>query len=185
MKIISGRLKGLAIPTIKGANYRPSTGKLKEAIFSILSSGNMLKGANVLDLFSGTGSLAIESISRGAAFATCIDMQASHIKSIKEFTKQIGESESFSYLILDASNLPKAKMQYDVIFIDPPYFKSLAESALISLHKNGWLKASSTILVEVARKEDVKIPESYEIMAERIYGNSKLLILKPSINDVS
>lgn len=178
MRIIAGKFKGMNIPTIKGADYRPSTGKLKEAIFSILCSADAIEGAYVLDLFSGTGSLAFESLSRGAAFVTCVDRESSHIKSIKSFAEKIGEVNNLSTLVVDAANLPKAKIQYDIVFIDPPYFKSLANKSLISLDKNGWLKIGATIILELGRKEDIEIPESYEIIDDRIYGNSKLVILK-------
>lgn len=179
MRIISGRLKGRVIPTLKNANYRPSTGKFKEAIFSIITSGKFcdLKDSYVLDLFCGTCSIAFEALSRGARFATAVDKESAHIKISKEFAVSIGEGENISFLTLDATNLPKAQNQYDIIFMDPPYFLNLADKALISLYKKGWLKNESVIMIETHRKEDLKIPECYKVIDQRIYGNSKLIVL--------
>ncbi len=183
MRIISGRLKGRAIPDKKGFDYRPTTGKLKEAIFSILESGkfgDLLSHAYVLDLFAGTASFAFESLSRGASFVTAIEKDKNLVKISKDFAEKIGESQNISFLISDAAFLPRAHYQYDLVFIDPPYFKSLAEKSLVSLHEKEWLKDSSIIIIELSKKEDVKIPKHYVILEERIYGNSKLLILSYS-----
>lgn len=184
MKIIAGKYKGLLIPIIKNANYRPTTGKLKEAIFSILSSGTItdLEGANVLDLFTGTGSLAFEAISRGARLTLSIDRDANHIKTCKEFAIKIGQQENMMFLNADATNLPKAQKQYDIIFIDPPYFHAMADKTLISLSDKNWLAKDAIIMIEVGRKEDVKIPAYYEKIDERIYGNTKLIILRYDTN---
>lgn len=179
MRIISGRLKGRVIPDKKNFDYRPSTSRFKEALFSILESGRFidLQDSYVLDLFSGTASFAFESISRGAKFATAIDRERDLIKISKEFAEKIGESENLAFLIADATNLPKASIRYDLVFIDPPYFKSLADKALISLREKGWLNNDAIIFIELSRKEDVVIPDYYVLQEERKYGNSKLVIL--------
>lgn len=179
MRIIAGRLKGRVIPDKKNFEYRPSTGKFKEAIFSILESKRFidLSKSYVLDLFSGTASFAFESLSRGAIFASAIDKERELIKISKDFAEKIGESKNISFLIADATNLPKSSNCYDLVFIDPPYFKSLADKALISLHNKGWLNNNAVILIELSRKEDIIIPDYYIILEERKYGNSKLIIL--------
>lgn len=180
MKIISGKHKGRVIPIIKNANYRPTTGKLKEAIFSILGSETIatLEGAFVLDLFSGTGSLAFEAISRGAAYVIGIDRELSHVKTCREFALSISEQDNMKFLAADATSLPKAEREYDIALIDPPYFHQMADKTLVSLYNKGWLKEGAIVMVEVSRKEDVKIPEYYELIDQRIYGNTKLIILK-------
>jgi 16S rRNA (guanine966-N2)-methyltransferase len=184
MRIVSGKYKGMIVPIIKNATYRPTTGKLKEAIFSILSSGTIaeLDGANVLDLFTGTGSLAFEALSRGANFVLGIDREANHIKACKEFATKLSEQDNINFLVSDATNLPNAQKQYDIIIIDPPYFHNMADKTIISLHNKGWLNHGAILMIEVGRKEDVKIPEYYTLLDERIYGNTKLIILRYEAN---
>lgn len=179
MRIISGRLKGRIIPDNKNFGYRPSTGRFKEAVFSILESKKFidLQESYVLDLFSGTASFAFESLSRGAKFITAIDRERDLIKISKIFAEKIGESTNTAFLVADATDLPKASVTYDLVFIDPPYFKSLADKALKSLHHKKWLKYNAIILIELSRKEDITIPDYYTTLDERKYGNSKLIIL--------
>ena len=85
MKIISGRLKGRPIPTLKNSKYRPSTGKLKESMLNILSSleQDFFSNKAVLDLFAGSGSLGIEALSRGARHITLVDIEIDHVKALK------------------------------------------------------------------------------------------------------
>jgi 16S rRNA (guanine966-N2)-methyltransferase len=180
MKIITGRFKGRNIPSLKNATYRPSTGKFKEAVFSILSSMDqgLLNGAYILDLFSGTGSLAFEALSRGGAYATLVDINPSHIKATAEFAKQLGISENVTCLRLDATNLPEALYRHDVVFMDPPYMKAMASKTLDSLHTKQWLQENSIIVIELSKTEDIIISHCYETLYNRLYGNTKLIILR-------
>lgn len=180
MKIIAGKHKGRVVPVIKNANYRPTTGKLKEAIFSILGSNTIvtLEGANVLDLFSGTGSLSFEAISRGASYVLGIDRELSHVKTCREFAIALLEQDNMKFLAADATSLPKAERQYDIVLIDPPYSHQMADKSIVSLYNKEWLKEGSIVMIEASRKEDIKIPEYYEVIDQRIYGNTKLIILR-------
>ncbi|MDF2965366.1 MAG: rsmD [Rickettsiaceae bacterium] len=182
MKIIAGRLKGRNIPTFKGNRYRPSQSRLREALFSILSSGefaeqNILQDAIVLDLFSGAGSLSFEALSRGAAHCTMVDVDAEHLKLAQSAAEHFGEIDNVNCLRLDAANLPMATKKFNLIFIDPPYHSKLADKAMKSIMNKGWLKDGAIVAVEVSRKEDIKPVKSFSVVLERIYGNSKLIIL--------
>lgn len=180
MKIISGRLKGRLIPTIKNPKYRPSTGKLKEAVFSILSSmeKDFFVDKAVLDLFAGTGSLGLEALSRGAAHATLVDIEIDHIKALKNFAEKIGEAGNVTSLRLDATNLPASYNGYDIVFMDPPYSKSFADKALRSLEDKSWLNLGAIIIIELESKEVLVKSCSYVIIDERIIGKAKLMILE-------
>jgi 16S rRNA (guanine966-N2)-methyltransferase len=182
MKIIAGRLKGRNIPTFQGNRYRPSQSRLREALFSILTSGefgeqDILNDAYVLDLFSGSGSLSFEALSRGAKHSTMIDTDAEHLKLSVQAAEQFGEKDNVNCLRLDATNLPTATQKFNLIFIDPPYFNKLADKALKSIIARSWLQDGAVIAVEISRKEDLKLIPGYNIILERIYGNSKLIIL--------
>jgi 16S rRNA (guanine966-N2)-methyltransferase len=185
MKIISGRLKNRLIPSLKNATYRPSTGKFKESVFSILKSmeDDIFDGKSVLDLFAGTGSLAFESLSRGAAHITLVDIEPEHIRVCKEFVEKIGEVDNATFLRLDATNLPLSRVQYDIVFMDPPYEKALCSRTLKSLDEKGWLKEGSILALELGRKEDLVLPARYQMISQRVVGAAKLVIL--SYNEIA
>lgn len=183
IRIIAGKYKGKIIPTKKNADYRPSTAKFREAIFNILSSGkfvdsNFLANSNVLDLFAGSGSLAFEAISRGAEYATLIDVNAEYLKLAKKFIEQLNEQDKVNCLRLSAINLPKSIKKYNLIFLDPPYNENLVTKSLSSLENNDWIEDNAIIIIETSKREDYIISNSYTEIDKRIYNNNKLIILK-------
>ncbi len=183
MRIIAGKHKNRIIPTSKNANYRPSTTKFREALFSILSSGVFLEkqpilGAKILDLFSGAGSLSFEALSRGAKNITLIDNNYSNLKTASNFAQYIGEENNIKTILMDATNLSKAVGQYNLVFMDPPYYNNYVIKSLNSLIENQWLEDRALIVIEIAKKEAPKLPNNLQLVKEKIYGNNKLLILK-------
>jgi 16S rRNA (guanine966-N2)-methyltransferase len=184
LKIIAGKHKNRIIPKVKNAKCRPSTSKFKEAVFSILTSGefidyNLFAGnTDVLDLFSGTGSYAFEAISRGARFATLIDINSDCLKLAQSFAELIGEKDNMNFLNLNALNLPRSKHFYDVIFIDPPYYHDFVSKSIESLIKGGWVNNEALIVAELGQRDDIYLQDNIYLITQRIYGNSKLLILQ-------
>lgn len=183
LKIISGKYKGRIIPTQKNASYRPSTAKFREALFSILTSGKfmedrIIENANILDVYSGTGSLAFEALSRGAISATLIDNNDIYLQSAKIFAEKIGVIDDVSFIKSSAINLPYANRKYNLVLMDPPYENNLPKKTIKSLIKSGWLEDKSYILLEVAKNEDIEEIDNITFMDERKYGNSKLIIMK-------
>jgi len=183
IRIIAGKHKNRIIKTKKSSNYRPSTGKFREAIFSILTSGEYLDNlvlidARVLDVFAGTGSLAFEALSHGALSVTLIDNVQAHLQDAKNFAQIIGEENNVTTLCMDACALPKALYPYDLVFMDPPYNLGLVEKALTSLVRSGWLKVGALIVIEVPKTEDIKPNSSMELLRQKTYGNNKLIMLK-------
>lgn len=183
IRIITGKHKNRIIPTLKNSNYRPSTGKIREAIFSILTSGEFSDGrlftkeSKVLDLFAGTGSLAFESCSRGAGTITLIDINSDYLRVAKEFANKIGEMDNMTFLNINATALPKCKNNFDLIFIDPPYGNNLVPKAVNALKKGQWLKDGSIIVVESDKNEDFA-DDCLEVIKEKIYGDSRLLVVR-------
>lgn len=180
MKIIAGLLKGRKIPIMKNAKYRPSTGMVKEAIFSVLTSRlQSFDSLNVLDAFCGTGSLGLEALSRGASHVTFIDIELLHLKMIKEFVEAISFIEKTDYINIDATKfIKKSSITYDLVFIDPPYNKQMAQKSLSSLHFQGWLNNGAHLIVELAKREEIDIEKCYNILDTKLYGSTKCLILE-------
>ncbi|CEO17797.1 Ribosomal RNA small subunit methyltransferase D [Rickettsia monacensis] len=184
LKIISGKYRNQIIPTAKNIKYRPSTGKLKEAIFSILTSGEFTgnklfnENTHILDLFAGSGSLAFESLSRGAGFATLIDIDTSSLKIAEGFAKSLNIKNNVNFVNINALNLPKANKAFDLVFIDPPYYKDIVPKVMKSLINNNWFKDGTIIVIEMAKLDDYVLDKNIEILREKLYGKSKLLVLK-------
>lgn len=184
LKIISGKYRNQIIHTAKNIKYRPSTGKIKEAIFSILTSGeftdNKLFNDNthILDLFAGSGNFAFESLSRGAGLATLIDIDPSSLKIAEGFAKSLNIENKINFVNLNSLNLPKANKAFDLVFIDPPYHKDIVPKVMKLLVKNNWLKDGSIIVIEMAKLDDYVLDENIEIIREKLYSKSKLLILR-------
>ncbi|WP_316355170.1 16S rRNA (guanine(966)-N(2))-methyltransferase RsmD [Candidatus Trichorickettsia mobilis] len=186
IKIIAGKYKNLSIPIARNATYRPSTGRFREAVFSILTSGKFAdqQYSMVLDLFSGSGSLGLEALSRGAKFVSFIDINRDYLKTIEQFVKIIGaipaSDTHVQFLCLNALRLPQSSCGYDIVFIDPPYHNKFTGQSLNSLLVGNWLNNEALIIIELAKTDDLVLPDSYNIqlIMERIYGNNKLLILQ-------
>lgn len=183
IKIISGKHKGRVIPTLKNADYRPSTSRFREALFSILTSGQygeqeIIEHANVLDLFAGSGSLSFEALSRGAKTATLVDTNELYLRHAKAFAEKIGESANITCFKASAINLPYAGKKYNLVLMDPPYEKNFIPKVLKSLISEKWLEDEALIVAEMAKIEKFEIPEKITILDERKYSNSKLLIMR-------
>lgn len=185
MKIIVGKHKNRIVPTIKTADYRPTTGKLREALFSIISSGEFINlrpmmNAKVLDLFAGTGVFSFESLSRGAKSATLVDNNPENLRMIEKFAEKIGEKENITCQLADASVLVRSAKQYDIVFMDPPYYNNLCVKTLSCLIRNNWLENNAIIIMEMEKmaKLDLEDFPNLCFLKEKIYGGSKLLIVR-------
>jgi 16S rRNA (guanine966-N2)-methyltransferase len=185
MRIISGKHRGRKIITSDKYIFRPTTTKTREAIFSILTSGeflnqdgdSVLDNATIMDLCCASGSLGLEAISRGAAKVIAIDIEQDSLNVVKENARAYGEIDNFIVIRADACALPKAKISCDVVFIDPPYEKNIISFALESLHKQGWLKENAVVVVELDNKQNIEANENFEITDHRIYSKTQIYIL--------
>ena len=179
MRIIAGKHRGRNLLSPKDKGIRPTSSKMRESIFNILTSMNALEDAKIIDLCCGTGALGIEALSRGASQAIFIDGSSEHLKLAWANICSLKEEEKSILLRTKIEDLPKAKDQFNLVFIDPPYFKKLADQALISLSNKNWLAIGAIIAVEQARTEDLTFSlEHYQELSTRIYGNSKCTLLE-------
>jgi 16S rRNA (guanine966-N2)-methyltransferase len=193
LKVIAGSLKGRTIPYVKAGTYRPSTNKLREALFSIVSSGDFAEenildeNTNFLDLFSGTGAVAFEAISRGVSHATFIDIAKEHISLAEETAKNFGVKDKCSFVRCNALNLPEAKKRHHLVFIDPPYKevkKSFISKILQEIEHKNWLASRALVVIEMHKTSDIEelldsdIAPKFEVAKTKLYGNSKLYIMR-------
>ena len=155
MRIITGLLKGRRIHIPKTLNVRPTTDRTKEGLFSILDARKYIRGANVLDLFGGSGNLGFEALSRGAEKVLFVDNDRRNIKHIestaREFkvSNQVRTAPSDVERFLDGMPLP-----YDIIFADPPYHYPHMEDMVETILNNGWLAENGWLILEHDKHHD-------------------------------
>jgi 16S rRNA (guanine(966)-N(2))-methyltransferase RsmD len=158
MRVITGKARGVKLKTPDGMATRPTADRVKEALFSVINFD--IPGANVLDLFGGTGQLGIEALSRGANHATFVDESDKACLLIKENLRrtkleQQGRVVRSDYL----SFLRNNKGQYDIIFLDPPYAEVFLENALKCITEIDILRSGGIIVCE--RPLDKELPWQY------------------------
>jgi len=181
LRIIAGELKGKNLFSIKGQTTRPTSDKLRETIFNILS--HRLSGAFVLDLFAGTGALGIEAISRGALFSYFIDNEEKAIATINKNIKSCKLEDKSSIAQWDINRSLKCietlKKKFDLVFMDPPYNACLIKPALINLQRSGTLQAGASVVIEHALYEPIPDDlKEFKITDKRKYRKTFLSILK-------
>lgn len=182
MRIISGSFRGTKLFTLEGLNTRPTLDRVKEALFSKINF--YLEDATVLDLFSGSGALALESLSRGAKQSVLCDSSRDAIKIIKQNIEKTRTNEKTLLLNLDykkaLDELKNRKMKFDIVFLDPPYETDFAEIAAKMIIEFELLNDNGIIILETDNKEKViKNLDTDLIEVETIkkYGRVYLLFL--------
>jgi len=164
MRIIAGSVRGRTLKSPKTDATRPTADRLKESLFSILMP--KLWQAQVLDVFAGSGALGLEALSRGAAFATFIEMKATTVQLIQDNVTLCGFEDQTQIILGDALQKLKSfrpNQAIDLVFVDPPYQKGLSTQTLEILASVSWLKPTSLVVIEHHLKEI--LPERVERLA--------------------
>ena len=182
MRIITGKAKGIKLKTLEGDHTRPTAERVKEAIFSVLQFD--IEGRNVLDLFSGSGQLALEALSRGAAQAVMLDNSPEAIKTIKANAQNTKLNDQCRIYNINALDFIKrnSDIKFDIIFLDPPYNSNYYDSVLEELSRSSMLKPTTVIVCESDREvTTTKITEKYNVTKEARYGRIMVTFLSPIV----
>ncbi|MGO9475146.1 MAG: 16S rRNA (guanine(966)-N(2))-methyltransferase RsmD [Rhodomicrobium sp.] len=183
MRIAGGRFRGRTIAAPSGTLTRPTSDKVREALFNILIHGIAdfeVEGARVLDLFAGTGALGLEALSRGAAYCLFVEDNADARGLIRENIEALGLTGASKVWRRDATKLgPAAPMQpFQLLFADPPYAKGLGELALTAAADGGWLAPGAVCVLEERADVEPAIPAAVSRLDTRIYGDTALHFLR-------
>lgn len=178
MRIVGGRLRGLKLAEVgdgdAAAHLRPTTDRVREAMFNLLingNHGNPVPGARVLDLFAGTGALGLEALSRGAARAAFVDDGVTARALIRQNVEKARAMGVTDLWRRDATRLGINRgAPYGLVFLDPPYGKGLGEAAIASALDGGWIAPGAVIVWEDSRPPDVPAPLVQ--IDQRRYGDS-------------
>lgn len=179
MRITGGTYGGRPLAAPKSDAIRPTSDRVREALFSIVAShpcAPPLEGARVIDLFAGTGALGLEAVSRGATQAILVDMSAAARGLIRENIERLGLEGRARLLRRDATKLGKALPRdvSDIAFIDPPYGKQLGERTLVALRDGNWLEPGAFVVLEERTGETIAPPASFTALDTRVYGDTAL-----------
>jgi 16S rRNA (guanine966-N2)-methyltransferase len=180
MRIVGGRFRGRTLAAPGDARTRPTSDRVREAIFNILAHGIAdceLEGARVLDLFAGTGALGLEALSRGAAYCLFVEEDAEARALIRRNVEALGLTGATKIFRRDATDLGPAGRQggFALAFLDPPYGQGLAERALASAAEGGWLAAGAIAVVEERKGAAIALPAGYAAIDTRSWGDTEVL----------
>lgn len=181
MRIVAGRFRGRRLAALgKGdsaAHLRPTTDRVRESLFSMLTHQDAIEGVYALDLFAGSGALGLEALSRGAAHVTFVENGRKGASLIRENILILDVGHETSLLAKDARRLPKnAGPACGLVFLDPPYGKGLGEIALAQAVASGWIADRATIVWEESAQ--MSPPPGFEHLDARRYGDSWITILR-------
>jgi len=178
MKVTGGRSRGKVLISLKGMDIRPTSSKVREAIFNIL--GQDMTGIRVLDLFAGTGILGIEALSRGADGAILIDKSGQSVNIINKNLALCGYQalcRVFKMDLIKGSffDLLSLKEKFDLVFVDPPYRKGIIPPVLTTLSSCGLLSGQALVVTESSKNDSLPERVGTLLLSDtRIYGKTKI-----------
>jgi len=187
MRITGGKLGGRHLIAPDGLQVRPTSDRIRQAIFNMLRHkdfgiGFTLENAVVLDLYAGTGALGIEAISQGARFCLLVDDNSDSRAIQRENVESLGLTGVTKIWRRDATDLGPlgagAGGPFNLVFLDPPYRKNLIAPALKSLRDGGWLAPNALLVIETAKGENIA-RDGFVLLESREYGETAIMFLTP------
>ncbi|MBQ7331376.1 MAG: 16S rRNA (guanine(966)-N(2))-methyltransferase RsmD [Oscillospiraceae bacterium] len=178
MRVITGKAKGVVLKTPEGLQTRPTSDRVKEALFSILQFD--IPGTRVLDLFGGTGQLGIEAISRGANAAVFVDASDKACKLIQENLRRCKMEQQGSVVRCDYMEyLSKCRDRFDIVLLDPPYAEVFLENSLKKLSEIDILKSGGIIVAErpVEKELSLTLP-GFQRSKDYKYGKTLITLYR-------
>jgi 16S rRNA (guanine966-N2)-methyltransferase len=190
LRVIAGSMRGRRLLCPPGESVRPTKDFVREAVFSALDSRGAIVDAVVLDLYSGTGALAVEALSRGATNALLVERDRAALDAIDHNLDQLQLGARARVQRADVASVlagaPPREAPFDLVIADPPYETSDDEIAelLAGLAVPGWLAPDALIVVERPARVEIKVPDGFRACWERTFGDTLVFfvdVLDPSI----
>jgi len=183
LRVIAGSARGRRLVAPEGEQVRPTKDIAREAMFSSLDARGVLDGATVLDLYAGTGALAIEALSRGAAVAVFVEQDRAAVAAIRANVEVLSDGEEIAVVAQDVGRFvaagPPPAGPFDLVFVDPPYRTPDEDvtDLLAALTAPGWLADGAVVSVERPHRNPVVAPPGYTRGWERTFGDTLLTFL--------
>lgn len=184
MRVIAGKARRLALKTVPGMDTRPTTDRIKETLFNILQAD--LPDCRFLDLFSGSGAIGIEALSRGARTAVFVEKNPKACACIREnlnFTRLSEDATLYQMDVLQALRLLEGKEIFDLIFMDPPYHQDLEKNVLQYLRGSTILDEHTQIIIEADLNTDFSytLDMGYELLRIKSYKTNQHVFLSRKV----
>lgn len=181
MRIITGRARGLKLTTPKNWDVRPTADRVKESVFNII--GSKIIGAQVLDLFAGTGNLGLESWSRGAEKIVFTDTSKESLRLVESNIAKCRAQDDTETIWGDAcqliGRLHKKGMRFDFVFADPPYNKGLVQKVIAALAESPLLNDGGYLIAEHSAHDELgTLPPQFELVRCETYGETKISFIR-------
>ncbi len=179
MRISGGEYRGRIIGVPKGQDIRPTSDKVRQAVFNSLLQYGLPDGAQVLDMFCGTGVLGLEALSRGAEFCTFIDKSPDSVRCAHQNIDALGVVARTRLMQKDSTKLgdkPLEQIPANLVFLDPPYRQALVLPALTNAAKQGWLAPGALCVIECEKEADIYVPEVFSLVKRRTYGDTQIIV---------
>jgi 16S rRNA (guanine966-N2)-methyltransferase len=177
LRIVGGEARGRRLRAVPGRSTRPTADRVRQSLFDLL--GQRCDGLRVLDLYAGTGALAIEALSRGAVRATLVEQDARAAAVIERNASELGYGDRVEIVRDDVSRaLPRLRGPFELVFSDPPYALRAAQDTVDALARLGLVAPGGRIVVERDRREPGPgTPPGFSLANERGYGDTAVSVL--------
>lgn len=178
MRIIAGEWRGRPLAAPEGQGTRPTSGRAREGLFSMLASRiGTFEGLRVADLFAGTGALGLEALSRGAAHCTFVESDRNALAVLQHNIGRLPAQERSEVRTQTMEYAAPPARPCDLLFMDPPYATGLAAMALGRVANGAWVAPAGLVSVET-NGERLDVPAGFAIEAERRFGKAHILLLR-------
>lgn len=174
-RIIAGTWRGRRLDVPEGRTVRPTSERMREALFNII--GPDIADATLLDLFAGSGAIGLEALSRGAAHVTFVERDRDALNALRSNIAKLGATERCRLMSGDALHVSYGRDVLDFVYIDPPYASDHLTPCLDRLAASGLLGSHSQVIVEHASKWPIAIPRPFTLASKRRYGAGSLAFL--------
>lgn len=183
MRVISGKYRGRLLVAFKGDHLRPTTDRVKETIFNKLM--HRIPESRVLDLFSGTGNLSIEALSRGAQFVLMVESHRKSLQIIKKNFENLSIERDFELRSQDVFSFIKSYQGegFDIVFADPPFTKKIAHEVMLALSQVSWVGAEVIVVIEASTHERLEPTYSgFKCLDILEFGDKRLALFQREVD---
>ncbi|MCB1721519.1 MAG: 16S rRNA (guanine(966)-N(2))-methyltransferase RsmD [Alphaproteobacteria bacterium] len=176
MRIVAGKYGGRRLTVPKGRDIRPTSDKVRGAIFNSLESMGAVAGVRALDCFCGTGALGLEALSRGAEFCSFMDKDKRSLALAQGNAERLGALGQSEFLLRDAQRFTRSSnmLKYGLVFLDPPYRKGLINVVLQVLERSGCFDMAAVVVLESEKGYEPNLSGSFTVQSTKIYGDTQV-----------
>ena len=182
MRVVAGKARSLQLMTVPGLDVRPTTDRIKETLFNMIT--NEVPGSRFLDLFAGSGAIGIEALSRGAEHAVFVDKNRASVQCVRKNLEHVKMSSDATVLQMDVlaaiTQLEQKKECFDVIFMDPPYDCQLEREVLLRLADSSIVTEDTLIIVEASLATEFDYLEATELIIrkDKLYKTNRHVFIE-------